>query len=269
MRYRIPLDGNPTMDLELRKKYIGAFRDACYMSDTTPSTFNCLYKTWEKACEDAAKIGEVSGNAPYAQGYECQPVGNGDYTLQIGSDPANKLFVTFEPAPRQTPLVEVDGVLVEVSGPYRDLPEPPTVGPGHKFNNCFSGVFAADGTPLYQHKYILQVNRKAHGGQIHSDLAGFKWPCDVYNANCEKVPAECEEPLVLYEQEIDPPPFDPGQFAEVNHVVPMKDQRSCDWGTNSNKNAAVISNQLNRYLSNTNPPVEEVKRVNAAKSYAP
>jgi hypothetical protein len=269
MRYRIPLDGNPTMDLELRKKYIEAFRDACYMSDATPSTFNCFYKTWEKACEDAAKIGEVSGNAPYAQGYKCQPVGNGDYTLQIGPDPANKLFVTFEPAPRQTPLVEVDGVLVEVSGPYRDLPEPPTLGPGHEFNNCDSGVLAADGTSLLQHEYILQVDRKAHGGEIHSDLAGFKWPCEVYNANCEKVSAECEEPLVLHDPKSKTPPFDPGLLPEVNHVVPRLDQRSCDWGTNSNKNAAVISKKLNIWLRNRNPPVEEVKRVNVAKSYAP
>jgi len=55
----------------------------------------------------------------------------------------------------------------------------------------------------------------------------------------------------------------------VNHVVPMTDQRGCDWGTNSNKNAAVISRALNNWLRNRNPPVEEVKRVNAATSYAP
>ncbi|MDI1429473.1 hypothetical protein [Polyangium sorediatum] len=266
VRYRIQLVGD-RMNAALRAKYVAAFGDACYVSEA--NTFDCWYKTWEKACEDAALIGEVSGNAPYDRGYKCQPDGVGNYWLQIGSDVANRTWIFFDNAPRQTPLVEVDGVPVEVSGPYRDLPEPPTVGPGHKFNNCDSGVLGADGKPLLQHRYILQVNRKAHGGEIHSDLAGFKWTCTVYNANCEEVSAECEEPLVLHDPAADQAPFDPGASAEVNHVVPRKDQRSCDWGTNSNKNAAVISQKLNRYLSNTNPPVEEVKRVNAAKSYTP
>ncbi|MRG93099.1 hypothetical protein [Polyangium spumosum] len=269
MRYRIPLLGNPSMDLALRAEYIAAFGDACYMSDG--GAFNCFYKTPQEACDAGVLVAEVFGAEPYDKNYPaCERIpGTENYFRQVGPDPAIHIVIYYEPAPRQTPLVEVDGVPTEVSGPYRDLPEPPTVGPGHKFNNCDSGVLGADGKSLLQHKYILQVNRRAHGGEIHSDLAGFKWPCDVYDANCEKVSAECEEPLVLYEQEIDPPPFDPGQLAEVNHVVPRVDKRSCDWGTNSNKNAAVISNKLNNWLRNRNPPVEEVKRVNAAKSYAP
>ena len=32
MRYRIPLLGNPRIDVELRKKYIAAFASACYVS---------------------------------------------------------------------------------------------------------------------------------------------------------------------------------------------------------------------------------------------
>ena len=268
MRYRIQLVGDPNTNLALRAKYAAAFGDACYVSEA--NTFDCWYKTWEKACEDAALIGEVSGNAAYDKGYKCQPDGVGNYWLQIGPDVANRTWIFFDNAPRQTPLVEVDGVLVEVSGPYRDLPEPPTVGPGHEFKNCYSGVLDANGDALYQHEYILQVNRKAHGGQIHSDLAGFKWPCEVYDTNCEKVDAVCEEPLVLHDPMIKkPPPFHPGSIARVNHVVPRLDKRSCDWGTNSNKNAAVISEALNNWLRNRNPPVEEVQRVNAAKSYAP
>ncbi|MDI1451543.1 hypothetical protein [Polyangium sp. 6x1] len=266
MRYRIQLVGD-LMNAALRAKYVAAFGDACYVSEA--GTFDCWYEKWEKACEDAALIGEVSGNAAYDKGYKCQPDGVGNYWLQIGPDVANRTWIFFDKAPRQTPLVEVDGVLVEVSGPYRDLPEPPTVGPGHEFNNCDSGMLGADGKPLLQHHYILQVNRNAHGGEIHSDLAGFKWTCTVYNANCEEVEAECEEPLVLYDRRIKPAPFDPGLFAEVNHVVPRKDQRKCDWGTNSNKNAAVISKKLNEWLSNKNPPAEEVQRVNAAKAYTP
>ncbi len=271
MRYRIPLMGNPSMDLALREKYIAAFRSACYLSEGPTPTFNCFYKTPQEACDDGVRVAEVFGAAPYDKNYPaCERIaGTENDSRQVGSDPAIHIVISYEPAPRQTPLVEVDGVLVEVSGPYRDLPEPPTVGPGHEFNNCNSGVLAADGTSLLQHEYILQVNRKAHGGEIHSDLAGFKWPCEVYNANCEKVSAECEEPLVLHDPKSKTRPFDPGSIARVNHVLPRKDQRSCDWGTNSNKNAAVISAALNGWLSNENPPVEEVQRVNAAKAYTP
>ena len=49
----------------------------------------------------------------------------------------------------------------------------------------------------------------------------------------------------------------------------MKDRRNCSWGTNSNTNAAVISTELNQFFLNYDPPAEEVKKLNAAKAYAP
>ncbi|MEO7327155.1 MAG: hypothetical protein ABI193_01165, partial [Minicystis sp.] len=98
MRYHIPLVGNPSTDVVLRSKYIGEFGSACYMSEF--DTFDCFYEKWQDACADAAKIGEVSGNASYDQGYTCQPVGNGDYTLQIGSDVANYITINYQAAPR-------------------------------------------------------------------------------------------------------------------------------------------------------------------------
>jgi hypothetical protein len=254
------------MNAALRAKYVAAFGDACYVSET--NTFDCWYETWERACEDAVLIGEVSGNAPYDKGYKCQPDGVGNYWLQIGPDVANRTWIFFDNAPRQTPLVEVDGMLVEVNGPYRNLPELKDLWPGNDFY-CYSGMVDENGDPLTQQAWILQVNRNAHkgdagGGEIHSDLAGFKWPCTVMNENCEEVAAEYEEPLVL------PDPVDPiGTKPNVHHVVPMKDKRSCPWGTNSNKNAAVISAKLNKYLTNDNPPAEEVKRLNSAPAYTP
>ena len=108
--------------------------------------------------------------------------------------------------------------------------------------------------------------RSANGGEIHSDLAGFKWPCGV-DKDCK--PIICEEPLVLEDPDSEDPPFHPDSVAEVHHVVPMNDKRSCSWGTNSNKNAAVISRGLNRYFTNNNPPADEVKRLNNAKAYTP
>ncbi|MFO0755532.1 MAG: hypothetical protein U0359_03525 [Byssovorax sp.] len=260
MRYHIPLVGNPSMDVALRNKYIDAFGDACYMSEL--DTFDCFYKTWQKACADAAKIGQVSGNAPYDQSYTCQPVaGTEDYTLQIGSDVANYITINYQAAPRQSPLVEVDGVPTAVNGPYRDLMEPPTLGPGQPFAECFSGMFDADGGALSQRNWIIQVNQKKYGGEIHSDLAGFEYPCGV-DENCN--PKTCKEELVLKAG----PKEDPNA-AQVHHVVPMNDKRNCSWGTNSNKNAAVISARLNQYFTNNNPPAEEVKLLNSAEAYTP
>ena len=264
MRYHIPLDGNPSFDVPLRNKYIAAFGSACYMSDSDPSTFNCFYKMWQAACADAVKIGEVSGNAPFDKGYMCQPDGVGNYTLQVGPDVANSIQINYQAAPRQTPLVEVNGMPTELSGPYRNLTEPPTLGPGQPFNRCNSGMVDADGGSLTQTEWILQVNRKAHGdGRIHSDLAGFKWSCK--DENCKTT--TCEEPDVLDEPDNKAAYLD--RQAQVHHVVPMKDKRGCSWGTNSNKNAAVISRKLNRHFTNNNPPADEVKQLNNATAYTP
>jgi hypothetical protein len=251
MRYRIPLDGNPSADIALRTKYTAAFGSACYMSDANPSTFNCFYRTWKKACADAVFIGEVSGNDVYTKGYTCEPVGNGDYTLQIGDDKANKLTVYFEGAPRQTPLIEVNNVPTAVSGPYRNLPEPQDIGPGVIFSEK-------------QRESILQANRDARIGdagigEIHSDLAGFTWPCEENGK-----PTMCVEKDVLKEG-----PFTDADAAQVHHVVPKKDPRCCPWGTNSNSNAIVISRKLNTFFTNKDPPLDEVLLVNQIPPYLP
>jgi hypothetical protein len=263
MRYHIPLVGNPSTDVALRSKYIAAFGSACYMSEF--DTFDCFYLKWQAACADAVKIGEVSGNAPYDKGYTCQPVGNGDYTLQIGSDVANNITINYQAAPRQTPLIEVDGMPTEVSGPYRSLVQVAAVEPGKNFYDT-SGMVDADGGALDQRKWILQVNRKKHNGEIHSDLAGFEWSCKGEDGG----PTTCIEIDVLEDPDKkDPPPMFPDAVAEVHHVVPMNDLRCCPWGTNAYKNAAVISRKLNRYFTNNNPPADEVKTLNNAAAYPP
>ncbi|MDC0748674.1 hypothetical protein [Polyangium mundeleinium] len=259
MRYRIPLVGNPKEDVALRSKYIAAFGSACYMSEA--GTFDCFYQTWEAACADAVKIGEVSGNAPYDKGYTCQPVGNGDYTLQVGPDPAIKIPIKYEDALLQSSLIEVKSVPTEVSGPYRNLVEVTTIKPDKDFY-CSSGQVGDDGKSLDQREWILQVNRKAHKGEIRSDLAGFEYPCVK---NCQKT--TCIEPLVLKDPK-GTPENDPDR-AQVHHVVPRRDLRSCPWGTNAYKNAAVISRRLNRFLYYNVPPEKEVVQINKVPPYTP
>ena len=264
MRYHIPLDGNPSTDVALRSKYLAAFGSACYTSEV--STFDCFCQKWQAACADAVKIGEVSGNAPYDTGYTCQPVvGTDDYTLQIGPDVALEIFINYQAAPRQTPLTEINGVPTEVNGPYRDLIDPAQVGPGNKYDRP-SGMVDAHGGALDQQEWVLQVNRNAHGGAIHSDLAGFTWPCKGQDGGV----TTCVEPDVLEDPESkNKSPFYADTGAQLHHVVPVKDLRCCPWGTNAYKNAAVISGKLNRYLTNNNPPADEVKKLNGAQAYTP
>jgi hypothetical protein len=265
MRYHIPLDGNPSINVTLRNKYIAAFGSACYMSET--NSFGCFYKKWQDACADAVKIAEVYGAAPYDKGYMCQPVvGTEDYTLQVGPDVANKITINYQAAPRQTPLVEVDGVPTEVSGPYRDFTEPQKLKPGEDFY-CPSVKIGDKGKPLNQREWILQVNRDnskdedgGPDGPIRSDLAGFTYPCK--DKECK--PTTCVEPAFLQTESKNDP-----DAAQVHHVVPRKDKRLCPWGTNSNKNAAVISRKLNIYFTNNDPPADVVKRLNSASAYTP
>jgi hypothetical protein len=203
----------------------------------------------------------VSGNAPFDKGYMCQPDGAGNYTLQVGSNVANQIVINYQAAPRQTPLTDISGMPTEVSGPYRNLTDPAGVGPGDLFLGNNSGVPDSDGGVLDQQKYVLQVNRNANDGGIRSDLAGFTWDCEGADGGKTK----CVEPEFL---EV---PQDIGGLTKpnVHHVVPRKDKRCCPWGTNSYKNAAVISRGLNEFLTNNDPPVAEVKQLNSAKPYLP
>jgi hypothetical protein len=150
-RYRIPLLGNPHMDVALRSKYAAAFGSPYYLS--VANSFDCFYQEKEakgKACDDAKRIAEVFGAAPYDKNYACELVaGTEDYRLQVGSDVANEIFINYLDAPRQTPLVVVDGVPTEVSGPYRDLVDPAVVASGNDFDSN-SGMVDADGDFIEQ-----------------------------------------------------------------------------------------------------------------------
>jgi hypothetical protein len=208
----------------------------------------------------------VYGAAPYDKGYTCQPVaGTDDYTLQVGPDVANVITINYQAAPRQTPLTDIDGVPTEVNGPYQNLTDPNDVGPGNPFNSN-SGMPDGDGGVLNQQEWVLQVNRNANDGGVRSDLAGFTWPCKGADGG----PSTCSEPDILEDPKSkNKSPFYADTGAQVHHVVPMKDKRCCPWGTNSYKNAAVISGKLNRYFTNNDPPPDEVKQLNVAQAYTP
>jgi len=155
-----------------------------------------------------------------------------------------------------------------VNGPYRDLTDPADVAPGNEFTGN-SGMPNGNGGFLLQREWVLQVNRNANDGGIRSDLAGFEWDCEGSDGGLTK----CVEPEYLDDPAIDAGPdasiFHTYVVARVHHVVPRKDLRCCPFGTNTYKNAAVISAQLNWFFTNNNPPVDEVKQLNKADPYPP
>jgi len=105
------------------------------------------------------------------------------------------------------------------------------------------------------------MNRKKNGGKIRSDLPGFMYPCTKGS------PMMCTEPEFLNEP-AGGTSSDPNA-AQVDHVASKADPRGCNWGTNSNKNAAVVSAQLNRYFSNKDRAKEVVDLINAIPPYTP
>ncbi len=265
----LPLLGNPSMNPELAAKYRAAFGlAACYVPADANAPFNCWYKEDDlkekggkdgKACADAKNIGKVSGLAEYAQTYKCQKNAvTGDWWVQVGPDVANKIDIKLGDAPLETSLIDVDGgAPLEVNGPYRNLPQLTTIKPGEDFY-CSTGLPGPDGGTLNQREWILQVNRAANDGGIRSDLAGFMYPCED---KCGK-PMLCTEPEFLKAG----PSNDP-EAAQVHHVQRRKDLRRCEWGTNANGNAVVISRKLNIKLRNYYPSANEVNWVNKVPPY--
>lgn len=262
MRYRIELLGNPSMDPVLRAKYKARLGSACYVAATN-NTFNCYYEDPIKACKAVLLVPVAFGAADYEDHPEtCKAINATLWSLQTGPDPANLSYIYYENAPVETSLIDVDGgAPLAVNGPYRNLPQKTTIKAGGDFD-CKTGIPGPDGGTLEQREWILQINRAANGGKIRSDLAGFTYPCKT---GC---PELCTEPEFLNE-----PPTKVGMYdakaARVHHVVRRKDLRRCDWGTNANGNAAVISEKLNRFLWYKYPAADEVNQINNVPPYTP
>lgn len=252
--FRIELQGDLTKP-EVRANYKAAFVSACYVAATS-DTFNCYFKDLETACAKGFSVPKVYGAAEYEGEFPCVPDGDGIWSRQVGSDPAIKMRVYLENAPVETSNIDVDGgASIAINGPYRNLPQLTTIKPGEDFY-CKTSIPGPDGGTLSQRDWFIQVNKSANDGGIRSDMAGFVHPCKT---GC---PDLCTEPTFLEEG---------NQYAalapQVNHVARRKDLRSCDWGSNANSNAAVISGRLNRYFKNKYPLKDEVEHVNKAPPY--
>jgi hypothetical protein len=111
-------------------------------------------------------------------------------------------------------------VLVHNSGPYGNIPDPPSVGPGKNFTQA-------------QKQAILDANRQANGGVLRSDISGQ-----------ELVPSQKSQSGVT----------PPSNEAQIDHMTPRNPaDPSVAPGTNSNSNAQVASRAENRAKSNACP----------------
>ena len=133
----------------------------------------------------------------------------------------------------------------EINGPYSDF------APDHSYQVCgktytetYRGmVFTED-----QKKKIRDINKKSTTNGTNaakSDFAGFCWP-KLANMDCVETSAGsgiCKEQATLVNF-----PFSAWNASQIHHILPRTDKRECACGTNSVKNAAIISNHLNQYF---------------------
>lgn len=194
---------------------------------------------------------------------------------------SNNQVAWYQKAPRQRTKmpVGVNGPLKDVSGPYRNVPDPSYVYGGGVFPAPQPGFGFSCTSNADIRKMLLDVNIKnpklgdsndALGlkGKIKSDMAGFVYPRPQSGQACnEYVPGSttmCREPETLLNETT----YNP-RNAQVDHIVPATDKRGCPWGDNSTKNAAIISAQLNVFLSNNMPTAEVLDLVQPTASYVP
>lgn len=145
------------------------------------------------------------------------------------------------------------------------------------YKNCpdtfvCKGKEEASGKPGYaftkgQKERIYRINKNENnlnrGSLVRSNLAGFKFPKPT-NQECEQEDMTHPGPNRPRDQPrgcIEPTELDRAKTG-IHHVVPRVDLWGCPCGTNSLKNAIVISRQLNIFLSNSDRPTNEILRVN-------
>jgi hypothetical protein len=145
-----------------------------------------------------------------------------------------------------------------VEGPYRNIPDVYTAC-GTVYDDT-NGINKGMQYQSGQKELIRSVNQAqpAHSNKLVSDLAGF---CYLKPPNSECLKKHngnrqiCEEPglgdpLDPKETLVYQPPYNQPNAAQIHHVLPRTDTRGCPCGKNSNRNAALISKQLNGIFSN-------------------
>lgn len=226
--------------------YISKFPENCYVN--SQGNFVCYWKNPESACK--AQVEDRNFSHPsYTELFKKIERVNSEYyncytiDSKARDKPANYYLaspIRYENAEPQPHCA------TQINGPYSALPD--------DFFYCntqyAAGQSGFDFTQTQKNK-IKQVNKQfpSNGNKIRSDLAGFKYS---YNGQT------FTEPDFLTETPLLP------NSVEVHHIVPRKDKQSCSCGANSVKNAALISRQLNQFL--TNNPRTTVMDMNTGMS---
>lgn len=259
------------------------------------NNFRCYFVSPQSACKAFAKIqGIVHPNlsTPFCG---CGAYGASDKTTfrcawcekgEMGC--SNEKFITPDVCSGNTHIISYvqipPGAYLSycddaVSGPYSNFPDQYQVC-GTTYTETFAGmVFTED-----QKQQIRQINKTKNSitenGKYKSDLSGFCYK-KPDNQPCIKphptLPGFCVEPGEDANELLTTATTNAPNSAQVHHVIPKSDGRSlnsCPCGKNSMSNAAIISAQLNRVLSNKDRKtflcegVNELDFVNALPKYS-
>lgn len=134
---------------------------------------------------------------------------------------------------------------IGINGPYQNIPD--------DFSACgqmyTQGVSGANFTETQKvniralnRTHFTSIGQNTGPSQNRSDLAGFCFskPPSGCAPTIDNGNGTCTEPSTALQ----------ANQVQVHHIVPRKAGTSCPCGTNSPKNAAVISAKLNSYFSN-------------------
>jgi hypothetical protein len=224
--------------------------------DNPTNYYRCIFDSANNACFKYVQAHNMWGTQ---QGLPWKPttikVGDGSYKCTYcwnGETPTNNpdgkycandadFNLDFQPQWHGPyPDVPYFCVNIPVSGPYSNLSDDFTA----CGQNYSQGVAGAEFTQTQKDdiKALNRVQFSAPANTNRSDLAGFCFPkppkgCYPGFEVSDKVCKEPDTPL-------------PSSQMQVHHIVPRSAGNSCPCGTNSPKNAMVISAKLNNYFSN-------------------
>lgn len=224
-RYNMTLDLSWS-DPAAQQKYMARFPDNCFVTWT--NNFACYFKTAQEAC-DAKVIShdQIAQFPKYEQPTTCSF--NGTYYELLDAEGTSKAQISLTQQPLQASEA--------IAGPYSNLSDgTEPILPGRAIGCRASQVIAANQDHF-------------HDGKVHSDLAGFLFPCPEGRGFC----------------------IEPDDITDknpvVHQIVPRTDPRGCGLGTNSFANVAVMSSKLAAALGNEMPPAKAIEKLSMHFKY--
>jgi|GEM_PF-6665719 len=214
-------------------KYLSTYPNNC--NNSYNNILRCYWLTPQDACKAAVKEREWEGPQGVKFTFlEPTKVNDSHYKCNYKRSDLTSPSLGEIDTEKENVAQQPSEPFCTVSGPYRQCSDIGSVQPGGSFDKR-------------QKEKIMEMNEKSNGGK--SDLAG-------------KTIAGYTEPSTPLDDY-----FPSDNSREIYQFIPPKDRQTCNCGTNSYKNAIVISNKLKKILANKPPPPELLEAVKKIKPY--